>query len=306
MKPNAVIFDIDGTLADCRHRLHHIKKKPPDWDSFFAAVGDDTPHKDVTSLLKNLQEGSEILLVSGRPERTRAATELWLNLHLWPSRHRHLFMRPDDDRRPDHVVKEEILHRIRETWDVWLVVDDRPQVVEMWRRNGLTCLQCRDWEEPLPEKPGHLVLMVGPSGSGKSRWLTWNNLPCFTLDLAEVVSSDQLRRQLCGGNFQDQSRNDQVFAALHDIVATRLKHGLNAVVDATNIRRADRLACVALARGGPVHYVVVDRPMDEKLVDRGWRPPELIERHHQTFQSQLKDILAGDNLPNVTVHNFIR
>ena len=38
-----IVFDIDGTLADCSQRLHHIQKSPPDWDSFFAETEKDEP-----------------------------------------------------------------------------------------------------------------------------------------------------------------------------------------------------------------------------------------------------------------------
>ncbi len=38
---NTVIFDIDGTLADCSHRLHHIQKDPADWDGFYEACEDE-------------------------------------------------------------------------------------------------------------------------------------------------------------------------------------------------------------------------------------------------------------------------
>jgi hypothetical protein len=41
----------------------------------------------------------------------------------------------------------------------------------IWRERGLTCLQCRDWDEREPATTGMLTLMVGPSGAGKSHWL---------------------------------------------------------------------------------------------------------------------------------------
>jgi hypothetical protein len=59
-----------------------------------------------------------------------------------------------------------------------------------------------------------------------------------------------------------------------------------------------------------VHYVVIDRPMEDKRRNAGWRaeivgkdgaPFDLISKHDQMFRSQLKDILAGDGLPNVVV-----
>lgn len=46
---------------------------------------------------------------------------------------------------------------------------------------------------------------------------------------------------------------------------------------------------------------MIDRPLDDKLRDRGWRSEDLVLKHHKTFQSQLADILNGDALPNVVV-----
>lgn len=76
------------------------------------------------------------------------------------------------------------------------------------------------------------------------------------------------------------------------------------VIDATNLRRKDRMTAAALApKDSRVRYVVVDRPMAEKVRDAGWRAevPGLMDKHQQTFNSQIKDILSGDGLPNVDV-----
>lgn len=50
----AVIFDIDGTLADATHRLHHITRHPKNYDAFFAAVGDDSVIEPVRDLAQAL------------------------------------------------------------------------------------------------------------------------------------------------------------------------------------------------------------------------------------------------------------
>jgi predicted kinase len=100
-----------------------------------------------------------------------------------------------------------------------------------------------------------------------------------------------------------------VFAALHAVVKTRLSHGLPTVIDATNLRRKNRMGAAALAKDGKVRYVVIDRPTEEKRRDAGWGatlPIDLIAKHEQTFASQLKDILAGDKLPNVEVIDLRR
>ncbi len=37
------VFDVDGVLADVRHRLRHVERRPKDWDAFFSAAVDDPP-----------------------------------------------------------------------------------------------------------------------------------------------------------------------------------------------------------------------------------------------------------------------
>lgn len=145
MRANIIICDIDGTIADCEHRRHYVTTKPKNYDAFYEEVMDDAPINRVLGLLDVLMdyEGSqfELVFVTGRPERCRADTVEWLRRqHLYPSDYK-LFMRKDGDHRQDYIVKQEILDTKINKNEVWLVLDDRKQVVDMWRRNGLTCLQ---------------------------------------------------------------------------------------------------------------------------------------------------------------------
>ena len=63
-----VIFDLDGTLSDGRHRLHLLPKKdmhlPRSWDEFNKAAIDDTPIKDNTELLDSLDSLYEIIILA--------------------------------------------------------------------------------------------------------------------------------------------------------------------------------------------------------------------------------------------------
>lgn len=304
----AVIFDIDGTLADLSHRLHHIQRHPVNWDAFFAEVGNDAVIEPVRELAQALHgAGYQVILVSGRTDKVRDLTIGWLEAHAIPFDALH--MRREGDYRQDFIVKSELLDVVlAEGYEILCVVDDRPSVVAMWRDRGLTCLQCRDWDEAPKIEPGHLTLMVGPSGAGKSTWLSSEAAEEHGINPSHVVSSDQIRADLCG-DFRDQTKNDQVFAALHAIAKARLSHGLPTVIDATNLRRKDRMAAAALAKGGKVRYLVIDRPMEEKVRDAGWRaalPFDLLAKHQQTFNSQIKDVLAGDRLPNVEVIDLRR
>ena len=308
----AAIFDLDGTLAENGYRLHHVTGGKRDWDAFFAAVEDDAVVGPIRDLLFTVSHDYAIIICSGRTASCREATERWLTNN--GIGYSELYMRAVGDFRPDHTVKAEMLLAMRDDgYDPWLVVDDRPSVVAMWREQGLTCLQCRATEEFAPTKGALLTIMVGPTGAGKSTWLDWSGHR-YGIRPDQVLSSDGIRLELCGDEL-DQSRNDEVFAALHAVVRARISHGLPTTVDATNIRTKDRKAVAALAGGGPVRYVVIDRPMAEKYRDAYWRanlkdkdgkPFDLIAKHAQTFASNLKDILAGDGLPNVTVVDLRR
>lgn len=294
------IFDLDGTLCNIKHRLHHVTDGCRDWEAFFEGIPADDLVVPVAAILEALRNDcTEIVLCSGRPEKCRPNTEAWLLDHeIFYSK---LYMRPDNDTRPDHVVKREILDQIlADGFEPLVVVDDRQSVVDMWRENGLICLQAA------PDKEWHgaglLTLMVGPSGAGKSTWLTTAAATEFGIHHSHVISSDQIRADLCG-DWRDQTRNAEVFAAVHALAQSRIRHDLPAVIDATNLRRRDRMAAAGLTKG-KVRYIVIDRPMDEKRRDAGWRaelPIDLLAKHQQTFDSQIREILDGDDIPNVEV-----
>ncbi|MNK56478.1 diadenosine tetraphosphatase [compost metagenome] len=141
-----------------------------------------------------------------------------------------------------------------------------------------------------------LVLMVGPSGAGKST-ITSAHFADY-----EVVSSDSIRAELVG-DFQRQDINPLVFDTLHQRVRTKLAIGERVVVDATHLRKADRtsVTSIGVQLGVPVFYIVVNRPLEEKLATAGWRSnvPGLIERHDETFRNNEREILMGDHVATV-------
>lgn len=141
---NIIICDLDGTLCDIEHRRVHVTEKPKDWKAFFDGMEDDTVNEAVMSVLDGWLNGfeNEVIFCTGRPEKYRAATEAWLDEHHGVQlTGRELHMRKDGDYRPDDIVKEEILNNHIDKDRVLFVLDDRQQVVDMWRRNGLQCFQ---------------------------------------------------------------------------------------------------------------------------------------------------------------------
>ena len=144
MDEEIVIFDIDGTLADVSERVHHLEKKPKDWDAFFQGIPQDKAIRSMVRLCNILHEsGLKILLCSGRSEQYRPETVEWLAQQ--GVEYHELILRRDNDKRSDAVAKREMLAGLDRS-KILFVVEDRNGVVEMWRSEGLVCLQCAPGE----------------------------------------------------------------------------------------------------------------------------------------------------------------
>ena len=142
MAKKVIVFDIDGTVANIEHRQHFVKTKPKNWPAFNRGIPNDLLHVDIAWLFNVLADREEtvMLFASGRGEEDRAKTEDWLRKHGFVFEK--LYMRPAKDSRPDNIVKGEILEQIRaEFGEPFMVFDDRNSVVDMWRANGVRCLQ---------------------------------------------------------------------------------------------------------------------------------------------------------------------
>jgi hypothetical protein len=142
MKPT-ILFDIDGTLAVTEHRRYLLRGKSPNWDKFNNLMGEDKPNIPIVKLYNTLWDSGEyhIVLISGRSEEFRLVTESWLTWNAIPFSD--LLMRPLNDDRADEEIKKAILGQLKkDNHKILFVVDDRKKVVDMWRQNGVTCLQC--------------------------------------------------------------------------------------------------------------------------------------------------------------------
>jgi len=146
-----IICDVDGTISDPKHRLHHLKKN--DWDSFYEACDKDTPIEPVVTLVKLLWIHYQFVFITGRRESVREKTTLWINKHiLEPAvietripvmNQYYLLMRPDGDTRHDIQIKPELLSNFPYVVpeDIAFCIEDRDSMVRKWRAMGLTCLQ---------------------------------------------------------------------------------------------------------------------------------------------------------------------
>ena len=145
-----VVFDIDGTLADNHHRIHHLKSKPKDWTAYDAGIPDDTDIWPMAETFRALRlAGYDIIFVTGRSERSRKDTVKWLDENDLHNSLSKIYMRPDGDYRSDDIVKSEILDQIIKEYgfkpDIWF--DDRPRVVRAIRARGVFVVDVYQGEE---------------------------------------------------------------------------------------------------------------------------------------------------------------
>lgn len=141
-----VVFDLDGTIADCEHRRPLVKENK--WKEFYAACGADTAVNGVVQLMHAMYVmGHKNVILSGRSDEVRAMTIQWLAKE-WVQYH-HIIMRKEGDNTPDEILKLTMLNTFlaehgATSIDVAFIVDDRKKVVDMWRREGYLCLQCAE------------------------------------------------------------------------------------------------------------------------------------------------------------------
>ena len=141
-RPVAII-DLDGVLADVRHRLHFLESKPKDWDGFFAGILDDPVLPEGRAVVERLTADHEVVYLTGRPESTRRQTEAWLERHELPRAR--LIMRRSGDRRPARIAKPALLRKYASRGrTVGVVVDDDLQVCDALEKDGWVVLRA-DW-----------------------------------------------------------------------------------------------------------------------------------------------------------------
>jgi phosphoglycolate phosphatase-like HAD superfamily hydrolase len=132
------VIDLDGVLADVRHRLHHVAHPPKDWAAFFAAAPQDPLLDEGARVAHALAEVHDLVYLSGRPEHCRPDTLRWLVRHELPAAPVHL--RPPQDRRPGRLYKVDALRRLAREQPVAVLVDDDPLVCEAARAAGFDVL----------------------------------------------------------------------------------------------------------------------------------------------------------------------
>ena len=143
---NTIIFDLDGTLAliDKRREVSTKPNGKLDWGKFFNSTNIklDEPNLPVIKMAQLFSEqGFNIVILSGRSNKTETATRSWLSKNKVPFNKLIMRNSETDHFTPDWVLKKNMLDENLDINDVFLVVDDRDRVVKLWRSLGLTTFQ---------------------------------------------------------------------------------------------------------------------------------------------------------------------
>jgi predicted kinase len=137
-------------------------------------------------------------------------------------------------------------------------------------------------------------MTIGPSGAGKSTWSAEQGF--------EVISSDGVRVELHGSG---EVPGDQsgVFRHIRTRSTQVLAKGRNVIIDAMHVEVEDRKRQSMIAPPDiGIRYVIIDRPIEDKLRDAGWRAGRgIVEKYHATFPAKVAGALNGDGRPEIEV-----
>ena len=128
--------DIDGVIADARHRQHYLEQGWRDWDSFFMAASDDSVIDEQVEFLGKVPDEQMIAMVTSRPDWTDGITVGWLEKHeiRWDL----LIMRSTGDYSIAADVKTLAVHQLRsQGFEPVLAIDDHPRNIAAYKRLGI-------------------------------------------------------------------------------------------------------------------------------------------------------------------------
>jgi phosphoglycolate phosphatase-like HAD superfamily hydrolase len=132
----AVVFDLDGVLADAASRQHYLEGPWRDWDSFFEACGDDPLIEEIGRLLELIHPDLTIVLLTARPAWVAPQTLAWL--HRYRLRWDLLVMRDRSDYGAAREFKRRSVQELRGAgFELKLSFEDDRRNVAMFRDEGI-------------------------------------------------------------------------------------------------------------------------------------------------------------------------
>jgi hypothetical protein len=137
---DSIIVDLDGTLADCNHRLHFIEQPKKDWKSFFNHGNEDSVIEPVRELINMLKTKYMIIILTARPDISKEATVKWLDDN--NIEYDALFMRGKNDYRKSPVVKSDLIEEMKcHDYIPIYAIEDRDDCIDMFNSLGIFTLK---------------------------------------------------------------------------------------------------------------------------------------------------------------------
>ena len=138
-----------------------------------------------------------------------------------------------------------------------------------------------------------LVILVGPTNGGKTTLAS----KYFTEE--EILSPQKIKKEFVG----DENRFDLNSFSWNEVIRRanlRMSLGYRTVIDGSHLKQRDRTssAQIGLNLGVPIFYVVINRPLEEKLTGDAYLDP-IIKYQDELFYQNEKQILQGDGLSEV-------
>lgn len=138
-----VIFDLDGTICNVKHRQQFVATKPRNWDAWNAGILQDKlnlPVGIVFKALKKYNANLKMIVLTGRTDDYLEETKLWLDQNgIEPDE---IYMRKSGDFRDDTEIKGEVVDKLEKMYNIVCAFDDRKRVVEMWVKRGIWVFDC--------------------------------------------------------------------------------------------------------------------------------------------------------------------
>lgn len=151
MQP-AIIVDRDGTLASVAHVAPSTRDNWA-WQQYNAAMPFDAVVPGVLDIVNDWRSANPdgvVIMVSGRAAGDyRGDLRRYYQMVAWIQKHSlpidRLFMRRGGDQRRDSIVKREIFDQhLAGNYDFHFAIDDRPQVIEVWKELGIPVIEVVD------------------------------------------------------------------------------------------------------------------------------------------------------------------
>lgn len=146
---SAVVFDLDGVIADAWHRQRLIHVAEPDWAAFFAASDHDPVIVEGRALAAAVDPARDVVILTARPHAVRDATISWLDRN--DIRYDLLILRPEGDRRSSATYKRDELAALGTAgYTVDVALDDDRRIIAMYRDLGVAAVYVHSgyYDEP--------------------------------------------------------------------------------------------------------------------------------------------------------------